>query len=64
VNTLSLTLREEPTLRVPEKRVLRGILGPKKEEVTRSRTNYLKDWLHNLLPSLNIIRKAKLRLMR
>jgi hypothetical protein len=31
--TLSLTLREGPRLRVSEKRVLRRIFGPKREEV-------------------------------
>jgi hypothetical protein len=33
--TWSLTLREERRLRVFENRVLRGIFGPKKDEVTR-----------------------------
>jgi hypothetical protein len=33
-------------MRVPEKRVLRSILGPKKEEVTTSWRNYLRG-LHN-----------------
>jgi hypothetical protein len=32
--TLSLTLREERRLRVFENRVLRGIFGPKSDEVT------------------------------
>jgi hypothetical protein len=32
--TWSLTLREEHRLRVFENRVLRGILGPKRDEVT------------------------------
>jgi hypothetical protein len=32
--TWSLTLREEPRLRVFENRVLRGIFGPKRDEVT------------------------------
>jgi hypothetical protein len=32
--TWSLTLREEPRLRVFEKRVLRRIFGPKRDEVT------------------------------
>jgi hypothetical protein len=31
--TWSLTLREEHRLRVYEKRVLRGVLGPKREEM-------------------------------
>jgi hypothetical protein len=33
--TCSLTLREEHRLRVFENRVLRGIFGPKRDEVTR-----------------------------
>jgi len=33
--TWSLTLREEPRLRVFENRVLRRIFGPKRDEVTR-----------------------------
>jgi hypothetical protein len=33
--TWSLTLREERRLRVFEDRVLRGIFGPKRDEVTR-----------------------------
>jgi len=33
--TWSLTLREERRLRVLENRVLRGIFGPKRDEVTR-----------------------------
>jgi hypothetical protein len=32
--TWSLTLREEHRLRVSENRVLRGIFGPKRDEVT------------------------------
>jgi len=33
--TWSLTLREEPRLRVFENRVLRRVFGPKRDEVTR-----------------------------
>ena len=46
--TWSLTLREERTLRVFENRVLRGIFGPKRDEVTgqwRKLHNWdLNDW--------------------
>jgi hypothetical protein len=49
---------------MPEKRVLRRIFGPKKEEVTKGWRNYLWEGLHNLLPSLNIIRTTKPRKMR
>jgi hypothetical protein len=46
--TWSLTLREQHRLRVFENRVLRGIFGPKREEVTGPwRT--LQSWeLHNV----------------
>jgi len=37
--TWSLTLREERGLRVVEKRVLRRIFGPKRDEVTGSEEN-------------------------
>jgi hypothetical protein len=40
---------------MPQKRVLRSILVSKEEEVTTSWRNYLRG-LHNLLPSLNIMR--------
>jgi hypothetical protein len=36
--TWSLTLREERRLRVFENRVLRGIFGPKRDEVTGEKT--------------------------
>jgi hypothetical protein len=38
--TWSVTLREEHRLRVFENGVLRGIFGPKRDEVTRSGGNY------------------------
>jgi len=38
--TWSLTLREERRLRVFKNRVLRGIFGPKRDEVTGSGENY------------------------
>jgi hypothetical protein len=45
-----LTLREEHRLRVLEKRVLRRIFGPKRDEVTRG-------WrkLHNDLDTLAVL---------
>jgi hypothetical protein len=36
-----ITLREERRLRVSENRVLRRIFGPKRDEVTRGRRNYI-----------------------
>ena len=39
--TWSLTLREERRLRVFENRVLRGIFGPRKDEVTGNGENYI-----------------------
>jgi hypothetical protein len=38
MKTWSLTLREEQRLRIFEYRVLRGIFGPKREEVTIMRS--------------------------
>ena len=39
--TWSFTLREERRLSVFENRVLRRILGPKRDEVTRNGENYI-----------------------
>jgi hypothetical protein len=39
--TWSLTLREEHRLRVFKKRVLRRIIWPKRDEVTKSGENYI-----------------------
>jgi len=61
--TWLLTLREERRLRVFEKRVLRRVFGPKRDEVTG-------EWrkLHNVLSDLysspNIVRVVKSRRMR
>jgi hypothetical protein len=38
----SLTLREERRLRVFEKRVLRRIFGPKRDEVAWDKENYIR----------------------
>jgi hypothetical protein len=61
--TWSLTLREEHRLRVFEKRVLRGIFGPKREE-DGSWIKLHNDELHSLYSSLNIVRVIKSRGMR
>jgi hypothetical protein len=46
-------------LRVFENRVLRGIFGPKRDEVTGERRKLRNIELHNLCSSLNIIRMIK-----
>jgi hypothetical protein len=60
--TWFLTLREEHSLRVSEKRVLR-IFGPKREEGGSWRKLYNNE-LHGLYSSLNIVRVIKSRRMR
>jgi hypothetical protein len=57
--TLSLTPREEHRLRVFENRVLRGIFGPKREEMARGWRKVHNEELHNLCSSPNIIRAIK-----
>jgi hypothetical protein len=61
--TWSLTLREEYRLRDFEKRVLRKISGPKREEEGSWRKLH-RDELCNPYSSLNIIRGIKSRRMR
>jgi hypothetical protein len=53
--TRPLTLREEHRLRVFEKRVLRRIFGPKRNEVTGEWRKLHSEELHNLYLSANII---------
>jgi hypothetical protein len=62
--TWSLTLREEHRLRVFEIRVLRGIFGPKRDEVTGEWRKLHSGELHNLYSSPHIIRQIKSRTMR
>jgi hypothetical protein len=57
--TWSFTLREEHRLRVFEKRVLRGIFGPNRVEVTGGWRRLHNEELHNLDASPNIIRAIK-----
>jgi hypothetical protein len=62
--TSSLTLSGENRLRVFENRVLRGIFGPKRDEVTGEWRKLLIGELHNLYSSPDIIRQIKSRRMR
>jgi hypothetical protein len=57
--TLSLTLREEHSLRVFEDRVLRRIFRPKRDEVTGGWRKLHSGELHNLNSSPDIIRQIK-----
>jgi hypothetical protein len=59
--TWSLTLREEHRLRVFEKRVLRRIFGPKRDEVTGGWRNSHNVELHSLYFSPSIITMIKPR---
>jgi hypothetical protein len=51
-----LTLRDEHRLRVFENRVLRGMCGPKRDEVTGGWRKLHNEELHNLYSSPSIIR--------
>jgi len=62
--TWSLTLREKRKLRVFENMVLRGIFGPRREEVTGEWRRLHNEELNDLYSSLNIVRVIKLRIMR
>jgi hypothetical protein len=57
-------LREEHILRVFDKRMLRRIFGPKREEVAGGWRKLHNEELHNLSASSNIIRIIKSRRMR
>jgi hypothetical protein len=60
----SLTLREERRLRVFEKRVLRRIFGPKREEGAGGWRSLHNEELRKLYASPNIIMAIKSRRMR
>jgi hypothetical protein len=62
--TWSLTLRKEHRLRVFENRVLRGIFGPKRDEVTGEWRRLHNEELNDLCSSPNIIRVIKSKRMR
>jgi hypothetical protein len=57
-----LTLREEHRLWLFEKRVLRRIFGPKRDEATGSWRKLLDEELHNSYSSANIISMIKRRM--
>jgi hypothetical protein len=60
----SVTLREEHRFRVYEKRVLRRIFGPKREEVAGGWRRLHNEELHNLYASAGTIRVIRSRTMR
>jgi hypothetical protein len=62
--TWSLTLREERRLRVFENRVLRGIFGPKRDEVTGEWRKLHSEELIGLYSSPYFVWVAKSRRMR
>jgi hypothetical protein len=62
--TWSVTLREEHRLRVFENRVLRGIFGAKRDEVTAEWRKLHSGERHNLYSSPDIIRQITSRRMR
>jgi hypothetical protein len=62
--TWSLILREERRLRVFENRVLRRILGPKRDEVTGVWRKLHNEKLNDLYCSPNIVRVIISRRMR
>jgi len=62
--TWSLTLREERRLRVFEKRMLRRVFGPKRDEVTGRWRKLHNEELSDLYSLPNIVWVVKLRRMR
>jgi hypothetical protein len=62
--TWSLTLREEHRLRVFENRVLRGVSGPKRDEITGEWRKLHDEELRILYSSPNIIRQIRSRRLR
>jgi hypothetical protein len=57
-------LREERRLRVFENRVLRGIFGPTRHEVTGEWRKLHKEELNDLYCSSNILRMIKFKRMK
>ena len=59
-----ISLREERRLRVFDKRVLRGVFGPKRDKVTGEWRKLRNEELNDLYCSPNIVRMIKSRTMR
>jgi hypothetical protein len=59
-----MVLRDERRLKVFENRVLRGIFGPKRDEVTGEWRKLHNEELNNLYSSPNIVQVIKSRRMR
>jgi hypothetical protein len=62
--TWSLTLREEPRLRMFENRVLWRICGPKRDEVTREWRKIHNEELNDLYSSPSVVRVMKSRRLK
>jgi hypothetical protein len=62
--TWSLTLREEHGLKVFEKKVLRRIFGPKRDEIIGGWRKLHNEEIRNLYSSLNKIRMINTRRMK
>jgi hypothetical protein len=62
--TWSLTLREDHRLKVSGNRVLRGIFGPKRDEVIGGSRKLHNEEFHNLYGSPSVIRMIKSSRMR
>jgi hypothetical protein len=60
----SLTLREDRGLRVFENRVLRGVFGPKRDDVTGEWRKLHNEELNDLYSLSSIVRVVKSRRMR
>jgi hypothetical protein len=54
--TWSLTLREERRLRMTENRVLRGVFGPKMDEMAGKWRKLHNEELHDLYSTVKIVR--------
>jgi hypothetical protein len=62
-NFVSCLMGKNIRLRVSENRVMRGIFGPKREEITGGRRKLHNEEIHSLCCSPNVIRVIKTRRM-